>query len=85
MKIMVEHVKGQNRGEDSRKKGSHEERQDLTDTGGSQNASANRGGTTDLDDEALTVDRDRRDERGSGIATKREVTGSDYDGQLSSE
>lgn len=81
---MAENVKGQGR-EDLHKKGNRQEREDLRNSGGSQNASASRGGTTDLDDEALTVDRDRRDERGSGIATKREVTGSDYDGQLSQE
>jgi len=59
--------------------------QDVKESGGMQNASANRGGTTDMDDEALTVGRRNASERGSGIATKNAITGSDYDGQLSSE
>lgn len=57
----------------------------ANESGGMQNASANRGGTTDMDDEALTVGRRNASEHGSGIATKNAVTGSDYDGQLSAE
>jgi len=50
-----------------------------------QNASANRGGTTDMDSEALrnATGTSSRGNRGSGITTKRNVTGSDYDGQVS--
>ncbi len=50
-----------------------------------QNASANRGGTTDMDDEATrgAAGNTSRAHRGSGISTKRNVTGSDYDGQVS--
>ncbi|MBD0294700.1 MAG: hypothetical protein ICV84_05770 [Flavisolibacter sp.] len=61
------------------------ENQDLDiNRGGQQNASANRGGTTDMDNDAIAgAGRDTRTERGSGISTKRGVTGSDYDGQLS--
>lgn len=49
-----------------------------------QNMSATRGGTTDMDDESQTVSRAVSQQRGSGITTKRNVTGSDFDGQLSS-
>jgi len=50
-----------------------------------QNASANRGGTTDMDDEALrgAAGNTSRANKGSGMATKKNVTGSDYDGQIS--
>ena len=49
--------------------------------GGMENASANRGGTTDMDTEALTTGRRNVSERGSGLHTKSNVTGSDFDGQ----
>jgi hypothetical protein len=65
--------------------GSQQGRQDVKESGGMENASANRGGTTDMDDEALTSGRRNASERGSGVATKNTVTGSDYDGQLSNE
>jgi len=65
--------------------GSQKSGQDVKESGGMQNASANRGGITDMDDEALTTGRRNATERGSGIATKNAVTGSDYDGQLSNE
>ena len=48
-----------------------------------ENASANRGGTSDMGEDALTTGRPNRPQRGSGISTKKSVTGSDYDGQLS--
>jgi hypothetical protein len=51
-------------------------------SGGRNNASSNRGGTTDMDGDALTTGRPNRSERGSGMTTKRGVTGSDYDGQV---
>jgi hypothetical protein len=48
------------------------------------NASANRGGTTDMGSEALqNATGVGRGTHGSGITTKRNVTGSDYDGQVS--
>jgi len=78
---MKEQVKGPNQD----KRTNQEKNEDLRRDSGRQNASATRGGTTDLDEDALTVDRDRRQERGSGINTKREVTGSDFDGQLSGD
>ncbi|HVF81493.1 MAG TPA: hypothetical protein VM884_06150 [Flavisolibacter sp.] len=56
--------------------------EELSQTGGSQNASANQGGTTDMDNESLVAGRTSATERGSGISTKRNVTGSDYDGQV---
>lgn len=50
-----------------------------------QNASPSRGGTTDMDHRALrgASGNTSRTNRGSGITTKRNVTGSDYDGQVS--
>jgi len=50
-----------------------------------QNASANRGGTTDMDDEALrgAAGNTSRANKASGMAPKKNVTGSDYDGQIS--
>lgn len=78
---MVENTKGQQNQEEQSGSG----RQDVKESGGMQNASANRGGTTDMDDEALTTGRRNTQERGSGVATKNSVTGSDYDGQLSAE
>ena len=58
--------------------------EEVRETGGRNNASASRGGTTDMDDESLTVGRRNVTPRGSGVSTKRNVTGSDFDGQLSS-
>jgi hypothetical protein len=51
--------------------------------GGRENASATRGGTTDMDTESLTVGRKNESERGSGLHTKSNVSGSDFDGQAS--
>ena len=81
----MENTRGQGRSgleNDNRKSRSSEE---LTSSNSDhQNASANRGGTTDMDSEALgNRSSGSRSGRGSGITTKRNVTGSDYDGQLS--
>jgi hypothetical protein len=48
-----------------------------------EDASGSRGGFRDMDDDALTTGRSNATERGSGLTTKNSVTGSDYDGQLS--
>lgn len=82
---MSENSKGQNRNEQESKKGMHSTDNDLRDFGGSENASASRGGTTDLDQDSLTVDKVAGGARGSGATTKRNVTGSDFDGQVSGE
>ena len=62
-------------------------REDMTSSNSDhQNASANRGGTTDMgSDNALrgATGASSRSNRGSGVSTKRNVTGSDYDGQVS--
>jgi hypothetical protein len=79
---MSENVKGQNTNEREEKK----QAQTSDDSrGGSENASANRGGTTDMDSQALTVDRGRDGRIASGTSTKNTVTGSDFDGQVSPE
>jgi hypothetical protein len=65
---------------------------DMSDTSrrnsdaGQQNASASRGGTSDMDDESIAgAGRDTRTQRGSGLTTKRSITGSDFDGQNSTD
>jgi hypothetical protein len=82
-KHMAEETQNQGGQEQNNQKKSHALETDSMNTGGSENASANRGGTTDLDEEALTVRRSNATERGSGISTKNAVTGSDFDGQVS--
>ena len=79
---MEENEKGQNTQDREQQRSGNT---DVKESGGMQNASANRGGTTDMDDEALTTGRRNAQERGSGISTKNSVTGSDYDGQLAAE
>jgi hypothetical protein len=78
--------KSKRQGHDKENKSrSYSNSDDLAGSGGRQNASANRGGTSDLDDEALTVDRKKDGRTASGIRTKTEVTGSDFDGQVKPE
>lgn len=72
----------ENKDKDS-KLGKHIMENAAREDGGMENASANRGGTTDMDTEALTVGRKNESERGSGLHTKSNVTGSDFDGQSS--
>ena len=79
--VMTENTKGQNRNRESDLRSGEE----LRENSGRQNASADRGGISDQNDESLTTDRSSRQERGSGLSTKRGVTGSDYGGQLSDE
>jgi hypothetical protein len=69
------------RNEDINKVNTDSTREENTRSGGMNNASGNRGGTTDMDSEALTINRPNTTERGSGLTTKRTVTGSDFDGQ----
>jgi hypothetical protein len=50
------------------------------------NAAPRRGNTTDMGKDALSgIERGNEVRRGSGITTKNNVTGSDYDGQVSGE
>lgn len=44
-----------------------------------QDANADRGGTTDMDS---TIRKTHSTGSGSGISTKREISGSDFDGQV---
>jgi hypothetical protein len=50
-----------------------------------QNIAPNRGGRTDMGSEQLrsATGNSVRGNKGSGITTKRSITGSDYDGQVS--
>ena len=52
-----------------------------------QNASASAGGTADMDHRSATDASGNRasQPRGSGVTTKRTVTGSDFDGQVSDQ
>jgi len=75
----------QNTNDDPGQKKGHQDDSELTRSGSRENAAPNRGGTTDMDQSALTVDRDDRTSRGSGITTKNNVSGSDFDGQVSGQ
>ena len=79
---MQENTKGQNTGKNRSEDLSNENTMNEH-----QNASANRGGTTDMDDERTrgAAGNTSNAHRGSGIRTKRTVTGSDYDGQVAEE
>ena len=85
----MENTKGQGRSsqqdlDQSKRKGI---REDVTHSNSDHsNAAPNRGGTTDMgSDNQLrgATGNSSRSNRGSGISTKRNVTGSDYDGQVS--
>lgn len=87
---MAENVKGQNRNRNEENVNQKKRRvmpdSDLTSSNSDhQNASANRGSTTDMGSNALrsATGNTSRANKGSGITTKRSVTGSDYDGQVS--
>lgn len=64
-------------------------REDMTGANSDHNnMTPNRGGTTDMgSDNALrgATGGSTRTNRGSGITTKRNVTGSDYDGQVAED
>jgi hypothetical protein len=86
----MENSKGQNRSSEqdlnqNNKKGGV--REDMTSSNADHsNAAPNRGGTTDMgSDNQLrgASGANTRSNRGAGITTKRNVTGSDYDGQVS--
>lgn len=85
----MENTKGQGRSsqqdlDQNKRKGI---REDVTRSNSDHsNAAPNRGGTTDMgSDNQLrgATGASSRSNRGSGISTKRNVTGSDYDGQVS--
>lgn len=88
---MAENVKGQNRNSNQddmnqQNRQSMPENDITSANSDHQNISQNRGGTTDMgSDNQLrgATGNSTRDNRGSGISTKRSVTGSDYDGQVS--
>ena len=58
--------------------------QDLTGSQvrSDQDANADRGGTTDMDS---SVRKDNRNSTGSGLSSKSNVTGSDFDGQVADQ
>lgn len=88
---MAEQVKGQNRNSNQEDLNQENNRimpeNDPTRANSDhQNISQNRGGTTDMGSEnqlRSATGASTRANRGSGITTKRSVTGSDYDGQNS--
>lgn len=59
------------------------ETEEVNRTGGAQHASADQGGTTDLKNQSFTPGQMAETQRGSGVTTKNNVTGSDFDGQPS--
>jgi hypothetical protein len=61
--------------------GTSNERSPENDNRELSNNTSNRGGTVDMDNEALTGGR-RSTGGGSGTVTKKNVTGSDFDGQV---
>ncbi|HEU4471222.1 MAG TPA: hypothetical protein VFR58_09070 [Flavisolibacter sp.] len=78
----------QSKGMEPKDKGLSEERAQAQGAGGAnsdhQNASATRGGTTDMDQSSVrgAAGNSSRGAHGSGIGTKTGLTGSDYDGQV---
>ncbi|HEV7621558.1 MAG TPA: hypothetical protein VGO09_07490 [Flavisolibacter sp.] len=70
----------QNKQGNKNDRGAHSSGKELRNNTGSGNASTSKGGTTDMDTDT-TSSGSSATERGSGLATKRNVTGSDYDGQ----
>lgn len=87
---MAENVKGQNtdmnqENNDQEKHRIMPDPETMSSNSDHQNASANRGGTTDMGSGALTnaAGNTSRANRGSGMSPKSGVTGSDYDGQVS--
>jgi hypothetical protein len=82
---MSENSRGQNKNPEPDNKGRRTSGEDMTGANSDhQNASATGGGTTDMDNEPGNSARSgSRAGSGSEITTKRNVTGSDYDGQLS--
>lgn len=77
---MAENTRGQNGQRDEKRGGSRE--QQKSNLGSEHQISTNRG-ITDMDAQPSVGNRGRT--RGSGIVTKKNITGSDYDGQLSDE
>lgn len=83
---MAENSRGQERSGQPHINERNRTKEDMTKSNSDhQNASATRGGTTDMDNDNLSSSRSSgsRAGSGSGITTKRNVTGSDYDGQIS--
>ena len=77
---MAENTRGQNRNDQNRNQES-----DISRTQGEHSRQTGRDtGLADMTEER-TSSGQNASERGSGLRTKRSVTGSDYDGQLSDE
>lgn len=83
---MAENVKGQSNNSPENTNTGSTSGEDLTAANSDHNnASATRGGTTDMGSEAFrdATGTSRGSSAGSGANTKKSVTGSDYDGQVS--
>ena len=59
-------------------KGLHPQTEEVNQT----RQQSNQRGMTDMESETVSTGRTAEPERGSGVSTKRNVTGSDYDGQV---
>ncbi|HEY0751888.1 MAG TPA: hypothetical protein VGD26_12075 [Chitinophagaceae bacterium] len=85
---MAENTRGQNSSKQDRLNERNQQRssEDFTTSNSDhQNISSNRGGTTDMGNEASRSATGNTSRTGSGLKPKKSVTGSDYDGQLSEE
>ena len=85
---MAENTRGQGSSRDERFNENKHKRssEDLTQSNSDQqNASASRGGTSDMGGQRSRSNTGSTPRTGSGLETKKNVTGSDYDGQLSEE
>jgi hypothetical protein len=72
-----------NNQEQNKSKESSSAYEEVNRSGGMQDASASKGGTTDLTNQ--TSGRGATSDREVGPTTKKNVTGSDFDGQVSNQ
>jgi hypothetical protein len=83
---MAENSRGQNRDQNSGMSGRSDDLSNENKMNEHENASANRGGTADMNDESRgTSGTISNAGKGSGMRPKSNVTGSDYDGQVSQD
>ena len=75
--------KDSNNQDQKRKSDSSSAYEEVNRSGGMQDASASRGGTTDLTNQ--TSGRGASSDRDAAPTTKKNVTGSDFDGQVSNQ
>lgn len=85
---MAENTRGQNSSKQDRINERNQQRSSEefnTSNSDHQNVSSNRGGISDMGNEASRSATGNTNRTGSGLKPKKSVTGSDYDGQISEE